>query len=431
MKSIEHNGKYLVLAEDFEGLTGVIPERYLANGSVWQMPSAPRGAQIVDVDKVLDSVRQLGDEIKAQMVSMDECIDLVMIALISRVPIFLLSLPGAGKSTIARLIGQGVNGKYFRINLTSETSTNDLFGMVDPISATKGVWARRLSGVATARVAMIDEVFKGSETVRQLLLDVFEERTFDEADETNRLPLVIGLMGSNETGDADEIGNAFWDRTILKYDVKYPSRDEDWIAMATSGHGTIPINSRLDCDELVLMQGLVEVWTGEMKMDVIKRAVSIRQELNKRSIPVSNRRYLAWLKVATAKALMETGKPATTKSLMVGEHILWISKQNDIGVVQEVVHKLSDPQRGKLMRVKADVETILEEIEGQEKGFEEFTEWKAALATAQGLLGTVTDPDYEDEKEEILEIIGNANTQLLNMASDLAKAEQEKEPAKV
>jgi len=158
MKTIEINEKSLVLVERIEGANGVLPERMLAHERVALLSAPPAGAMPIDVDLFLEQVRQLGQEIKSQLVAMDEEVDLLLTALLSGDTVFLLSLPGAAKSTLARLLAKGVGGKFFRRNLTPDTSQNDLFGPLDPAKVQQGVWGRKLSGVATAAIANIDEV---------------------------------------------------------------------------------------------------------------------------------------------------------------------------------------------------------------------------------------------------------------------------------
>jgi hypothetical protein len=158
MKAIEHNGKTLVLMPDISGANGAPPERLLAHERVAMLHITPPGATPMDVDAFLEQVRQLGQEIKSQLVAMDEEIDLTLTALLSGDTVFFLSLPGAAKSTLARLLAKGVGGKFFRRNLTPDTSQNDLFGPLDPAKVQHGIWARKLSGVATASICNIDEV---------------------------------------------------------------------------------------------------------------------------------------------------------------------------------------------------------------------------------------------------------------------------------
>jgi len=330
MKVIEHNGKTLVLMPDLSGANGAPPERLLAHERVAMLHATPPGATPLDVDVFLEQVRQLGQEIKSQLVAMDEEVDLTLTALLSGDTVFFLSLPGAAKSTLARLLAKGVGGKFFRRNLTPDTSQNALFGPLDPAKVQQGVWARKLSGAATASICNIDEVFKGSGPVQQMLLDAFEEHVLAEPDAIHNLPMLLGLTASNELTN-DRIENAFWDRLIIRKVVNYPTREEDWEALLTSSHGTVPIQTQLDPEEIMLVQGLVELKAGEIPTEVRKRMVRIKMQLEAKGVLVSPRHFIAWSRVSAARALLLGEAGVSPRAIAVGEHLLWVSKGHTYG----------------------------------------------------------------------------------------------------
>ncbi len=156
MKTLNaHDGSYLAVAE-------AVPrsqiELLLASERVALCTSPPRGSDAVDLDGFVARVRRLGEEIAGQLVAMQEEIELALVALLAGENLFFLSLPGAAKTTLSRMIAQGVDGRLFRINLNPDVSRNDLFGPLDPAALREGRWARKLSGLATASVAIIDEL---------------------------------------------------------------------------------------------------------------------------------------------------------------------------------------------------------------------------------------------------------------------------------
>jgi|GEM_PF-7068790 len=158
MKIVETGSKYLVLMKDMASVNGADPVRVLARGRVASFDQAPPNAVTVDVAGFISKVNSLGEEIKFQLVAMDEEVDLVMTALIAGETVFFLSLPGAAKTTMARMVAQGIDGKFFRKNITADVSRNDIFGPLDPEKIKQGEWGRKLAGLATATVTAIDEV---------------------------------------------------------------------------------------------------------------------------------------------------------------------------------------------------------------------------------------------------------------------------------
>ena len=98
----------------------------------------------MDLDAFMDRLRHLGEGIRAQLIAIDVEIELVLVALIAGENIFFLSLPGVAKTTLSRMIAQGMEGRLFRINLNPNVSRNDLFGALDPAALREGRWARKL-----------------------------------------------------------------------------------------------------------------------------------------------------------------------------------------------------------------------------------------------------------------------------------------------
>lgn len=426
MKGIEVNNKVLVLMKDLDNVKGVQPERLLAHERVAVLHAAPPEAKAIDVDSFLEQVRQLGEEIKAQLVAMDEEIDLTLTALLSGDTVFFLSLPGAAKSTLARLLARGVGGKFFRRNLTPDTSQNDLFGPLDPAKVQQGVWGRKLSGVATASISNIDEVFKGSGPVQQMLLDAFEEHTLAEPDAIHHLPMLLGLTASNELTN-DRIENAFWDRLIIRKVVSYPTREEDWEALLTSTHGTVPIQTQLDPEEIMLVQGLVELKAGEITAEVRKRMVRIKMQLEAKGVPVSPRHFIAWSRVSAARSLLLGEADVTSKSIAVGEHLLWVSK-DDIPTVRDVVRSLSDPQRGILRAVEADLENIQANIKSSPT-LSDFVHWQKTIAKHETALKKVVDPEHHTARDEMYERTREVSSLLVTRSAEVMEESAAQQPA--
>jgi MoxR-like ATPase len=418
MKTVEYNGGHIVLMRDAASMDGAEPQRVLARGRAGLYRHAPKHATQVDISGLVQQVNALGDEIKCQLVAMDEEVDLVLTALIAGETVFFLSLPGAAKTTLARLIAQGIDGNFFRKNLTADISRNDIFGPLDPEKIKQGQWGRKLAGLATATVANVDEVFRASGPVLDMLLEALEEHTLAEPDTIHELPLVLGISASNELVNAN-IHNAFWDRLIIRKEVNYPARAEDWEALLSSPHGTVPIKTRIDPAEIMLIQGLVELKAGKLPDEVVKRMARIKIQLDKRGVPVSPRRFLAWARVATASAMLRGQARLGSKSLMVGQHILWIS-QEDIPEVRDVVGRLSDPERGVLLAAAADLEHILAHLEDEDTTLEHLVQWQAKIQKHQKLIGAkVTDPDFSVEKGELLKQFQDAGASMIARSSEL------------
>lgn len=371
------------------------PNLVLAHDRVGLFETEKVGAtQTIDLGIFLANVKKLGDEMKKQLIGMDEAVDVLLLGLISGVNVFLLSLPGAAKSTMARMLAKGVDGKLFQRVMNPDMSRNDIFGMIDPLGMKEGIWRRKRDGVAApdCRIALFDEIYKSSGQVRSMILEVLEEHHFTEGVTTIPLDLLMGIGASNElVGPTPR--NADWDRFGIRYEVKYLSRVNDLRKLFTAGSGRVPIQTKLSPDEILLVQALVEVMSMNPSKKLADTAAKILGELNDKELQVSPRRIQAWLRVTAAKAILErgAGAEAEPRDLLVGENILWITPESRQKVA-EIVNGISDPDRQELMRIKADYETL----RNQTRKIASLSDQTNILAKVNGLKKNVEKKESTD-----------------------------------
>ncbi len=409
-----HDGKVLVpMAE----ANGRVPEALLARERIGLFDIRPKGSEEMHLDDFLARVRALGEEIRAQLVAMEEEINLVLAALLSGENVFFLSLPGAAKTTLARLVAKGIDGRFFRINLNPDVSRNDLFGPLDPNALREGRWARRLSGLARASVANLDEMFKASGAVLNMLLETYEEHTLTEPDAVHRLPLLLGIAASNELVNAVP-QNAVWDRILIRKEVHYPARPEQWERLLDSGGGRRPVVTRLDPEEILLAQALIEHRAMSLPQEIKARMVRIRMQMARSGLTVSPRRFTGWARAAVAYSMLKDEREMSPKALLIGRHILWISleERDEVG---NIVAQISDPERRILLTAAADLEEIQSRIESEDN-LQALVGWRTKLTKHVRIIeGKVRDPDLLAERQELLQRMQEAQARLIERAGEV------------
>jgi len=352
MKTIVHQQQFLALRAAHDRS----PEITLARGRVGLYARPPQGALRLDPQEFLGKVQALQEEINAQLIDMQESVAVCLAALLAGENVFLISLPGAAKSTLARLVAEAINGQFFRVVLNPDISRNDLIGSLDPQAIQQGRWQRKLSGIATASVALLDEFFKSSGVVRNMLLDALEEHRVAQPDGDSHIPLLLGIAASNEIVDASA-KNAVWDRMLFRLKVNYPHADEDWLQLLGSDSGRRGIATRLDPEEIMLFQALVELRARELARPIQQAMNKVRKEWVRKGGVVSPRRFLGWARAIVAAALLEGSDAIQPRHLMVGQYILWTDLE-DIPAVVQIVGGISDPERALLLSVAADIEQL-------------------------------------------------------------------------
>lgn len=387
MKTIPIQGKYLV---PMDSQTNI--DLRLSAGRVALISTQPPNPEPVDVNAFLARVRALEQEINHQLTDLQEVVRVCLVALLCGGNVYLHSLPGAAKSTLARLIGEGIDGRFFRILLNPDVTRNDLLGSLDPKAIQQGTWARRPAGAMVADAALFDEFWKGSGAVRNMVLDLLEEHRVSTPDGDLIVPLLIGFAASNEIIEPNE-KNAVFDRFLFRVILSYPKRGEDWARMVTGASGRATIQTRLAKEEILLVQALVEIQAQQLPAEMAQAMVTIKAAMDKQALRFSPRRFLGWARAAVASAML-SGEPLSVRHLAIGQHILWIAPDT-VDTVRNIVTGISDPSRGILLAAQADLEEVRGELE-RASSYQEIAQLHARVKKIGKTLERVTGAEYRE-----------------------------------
>lgn len=176
-----------------------------------------------------DRIQALLYELGKGAFEREEAIGLALLSAISGESIFLLGLPGVGKSMIARRLKQAFTGSRSFEYLMSRFSTPDeIFG---PVSISKlkdhDRYERVVDGyLPTADIIFLDEIWKSGPAILNSLLTVLNEKIYRNGKEDILLPLKVIISASNELPAEGEGLEALWDRFLIRYIVK-PIKDKE------------------------------------------------------------------------------------------------------------------------------------------------------------------------------------------------------------
>ncbi len=184
-------------------------------------------APLETVTARLDAVRA---EIGKVIVGHEDVVEGVLIALIAGGHVLLEGVPGLGKTTLLRTLGDSMHLKYSRIQFTPDLMPGDILGSMMLRTGVDGSKALAFSpGPIFANLVLADEINRATPRTQSALLEAMQECTVTSGTETYGLDnpfLVMATQNPLEMEGTYPLPEAQLDRFLLKILVTYPTRHE-------------------------------------------------------------------------------------------------------------------------------------------------------------------------------------------------------------
>lgn len=289
------------------------------------------------------------------MLEREEVLALSLLSAVAGESIFLLGLPGVGKSMVARRLKSAFKGARSFEYLMSRFSTPDeIFG---PVSITKlkeeDTYERITAGyLPEADVVFLDELWKAGPAIQNSLLTVLNEKIYLNGNHTMQLPIKGIIAASNELPAQGEGLEALWDRFILRYVVEPIVEQSNFQSLLCPSPQTALIFDSEPFDQQELEQISKEIEAVDVPAPVIEIICNIRQRMyekmkeqeqeapgtsmpqdNKQLYYISDRRWKKAVNIMRASACLNGRNEVNYSDLLLLVHMLW----NEEGQVQELV----------------------------------------------------------------------------------------------
>ena len=190
----------------------------------------------------------------------------VWITLLAGGHILLEDLPGVGKTTLAKSIGQVLNVKQQRVQLTPDTMASDITGFMLFNQQTQSFELKK--GAVMTNILLADELNRTSSRTQAALLEAMQEKQVTVDEVTYELPKpyhVIATQNPTGTTGTQPLPLAQLDRFMTRLSLGYPDTTAQ-VAMLKQHH-------QLQSLQAIATKEQFELWQEEVN------AVSVADSL--------------------------------------------------------------------------------------------------------------------------------------------------------
>lgn len=297
--------------------------------------------------KIREKTQKLLSALTHDAYERNEVMALSLLSALAGESIFLLGVPGVGKSMMARKLKTAFSGARSFEYLMSRFSTPDeIFG---PVSITKlrenDVYERITKGyLPESEIIFLDEIWKAGPAIQNSLLTVLNEKVYRNGDTEIKLPLRGIIAASNELPAEGEGLEALWDRFLLRYVVKPIERRENFIRLVAeesidnTGDEEIEPFTDEDCAHLDRL-----VQESEIPHEIIDLLYDLREMLSQIGVEaaqdtsndsvdlskyyVSDRRWRKIAHVMKVSACINGRTSVDVSDFMLLSHMVWNSDE--------------------------------------------------------------------------------------------------------
>ncbi len=174
-------------------------------------------------------LKQIQDALNQAIVGREKEIDLMLISLIQGGHVLLESVPGSGKTMMAKSFAQAFDGKFKRIQFTPDVLPSDVTGIsyFDPKSQD---FILRPGPVLT-NILLADEINRATPRTQSSLLESMEEKQVTIDGETLKLIEPFMVIATQNPVESQQgtfaLPAAQLDRFLFRIEINYPTFEEE------------------------------------------------------------------------------------------------------------------------------------------------------------------------------------------------------------
>ena len=253
-------------------------------------------------------MQRLIDEIQKVIVSQEEMIEAMVIALLTRSHLLLEGMPGLAKTTAIKTFAKALELESKRIQFTPDLLPSDIIG-AEIFSPKTNEFSIKKGPIFT-NILIADEINRASPKVQSALLEAMQERQVTIAGDTIALPktfMVLATQNPIEQEGTYPLPEAQLDRFMFKVIIDYPNSSAELEILKRSETGfSATIESIANEAQIEKMQDEVaKIYTDDAIKNYIVSLVQATREHPNTLYGASPRGSIDLLKASKAKAYLK------------------------------------------------------------------------------------------------------------------------------